>query len=169
MVAVEVPPSVAELAAERRLGELRTSRVDIKPSTLATRALTLAAGSVVVGAIGGATEIRPLVLGGLSGAVVALVAVAVAAKTALTGRRECYVYTNGFACWSKRRLRVVTWSEVSSVMAQPAGNPTPVGYKVMLTDGTKLFVPVGTFREAWKVFGDRFWQVAEQAGVHVSD
>jgi hypothetical protein len=165
---VDVPPSIAGLAAERRLGELRTARTDVEPVKVAACALAVAAASVVVAAIGGATRMRPLLLLGVFGVVVALVALAVAAKTALTGRRQCYVYTNGFVCWSNRRPRVVTWSEVSSVVAQPAGSPTPVGYKVKLTDGTKVFVPVGTLRPAWRAFGDQFWLVAEQAGVQVS-
>jgi hypothetical protein len=91
-----------------------------------------------------------------------------AVKTALTGRRLCYVYTNGFVCWTNRRPRVITWPEVSSLEAQPAGNPTPGSYKVKLTDGKKFFVPVGTLRPEWQVFGDTFALVAEQAGVNVT-
>lgn len=167
--AAQAPPAVADLAAEWRLGELRTSRTDMGPSVVATYALAVAAASVAVGAVGAVTELRPLVIAAVCGVVLALVALAVAAKTVLTGRRECYAYTNGFVCRANRRLRAVPWSAVSSVEPQPADRPTPLGYKVRLTDGTKVFVPVGTLREEWRVFGDEFWQVASAAGVPIAD
>jgi hypothetical protein len=100
--------------------------------------------------------------------VLALVYLVMAAKTALTGRRLCYVYTNGFVSLSNRRPRVITWPEVASMAAEPAGKPTPGCYRVKLTDGKKVLVPVGTLRPEWEAFGDTFELVARQAGVNIT-
>ena len=165
-----VPPGVAELAAEHRLGHPRISHGEPGPLTNLMLAVAVALGSFGILAFVTWTELgvlRPVAIIGVAGLVIAVILVLRAVKVAVTGRRMCHLFTHGFVYRRNWRLQAVTWPEVKVITRAYAGRNRTVldRYNVFLHDDTKLVLVAGTADEAGKRFVSEIEHDIAQHGV----
>jgi len=182
---VPIPPQVGRevevLATERQLGQLWNARIVGDPRSIAKVAI-IGLPFLVLAAIGLPSENTLLGIIGLVSAVVviaALVVLVYAAKTALAGADDWYLYTNGFVDGRRRQLKAVTWAEVATVTRARMGNRTSRygsfitphtlrGYEVSLRDGSRTFVTAVDALDEGKLLCAQFEHLATQAGVPVT-
>src|SRR5262249_44062022 len=112
---VPEPPEIAPLAAQHGLGAYRHGRQVASPGAIARTGLLIGVPAVAVIAAGGALDLGLIVFVGFLGFLTALVVLAYALKTAVTGGDDWYLYDGGLVAVKRRRPRVVPWSAVASV------------------------------------------------------
>jgi hypothetical protein len=171
---VDVPAAVADLAASHSLGEVCACHGDPSPAVYALGAVIVGAGSFglwgIVTWVGLGPLNWPVAILGLAGVVFALIGLLIAVKMAVTGRRICYLHEHGFVHRGNRRLRAVTWPEVSAIARNYAGERSSHGgfldrYDVYLHDGTKIVLPVGKAGETAKPFESEVELAIARAGI----
>jgi hypothetical protein len=142
----KVPPKVAALADQYRLGALVTVHTGHNPFRILLFAAGMFAVGVGVAALG--AFLRFLFVLGLAIIFFGLVAVFFGLKVAATGAVGNFVYSGGFVIREKRGLRAVPWPEVTELRRVRAGTVMPAHpepdsvmfLKAVLRDGMQLDV-----------------------------
>jgi hypothetical protein len=142
----KVPPKVAAIAGQYRLGGLVAVTTGHNPFKIVGFAVGLFVAGIGVAALG--AFVRFLFVLGLAVMFFGFVAIAFAVKVAAAGVEASYVYSGGFVVRKKRDLRAVTWPEVTQLRRVRAGTVMPAHplpdstmfHKAVLRDGTQLDV-----------------------------
>jgi hypothetical protein len=165
MAMVEVPPRVAQAAAERQLGPLVTATKGSNP--LANAAFALVVTLLLFGAM---VLVGSLGWHGLRQAVIVLLALSLVGVfytvvSLFNGFRRYYLFAGGIVRWQNGRITAFGWHEAVDVHRTRLRS-IQTGFQFNLAAGMSIYVEAVGNTEDGAEFARQIEQAVTSAGVH---
>jgi hypothetical protein len=139
MVTVDVPPRVAQAAAERQLGPVVTATKGSNPFGNFAFGLVLTVllfGAMVLVGSRGWAAVRPAVIALLA---LSLLAAYYTVVSLLSGFRRYFLFAGGIVRWANGRIMAFGWHDVIGVQRTRLRS-TQTGFQFSLAGGRKMYV-----------------------------